>query len=183
MEVHPTVTDRPEPWPLGSAQVDVQRFHELTDLPVRKFPPRHAAGIHYDTLLLRARLIHEEANETIRALGFEPGVLDEPRPQLRSSVDIVGVADGIADAIFVLLGTAVSLGINIAPVWREVQRSNMTKIDPATGRARKRDDGKILKPPTFSPADVNRVIEDQVIAGEYEEATRLRDESDRAAGR
>lgn len=183
MEVHPTVSDRPEPWPLGSAQADVQRFHELTDLPVRKFPPRDPLVIGYETLLLRARLIHEEANETIRALGFNPDDLSMGNPPVLRKPDLVGVADGIADLIFVALGTAVSAGINTPPVWREVNRSNLTKIDPKTGKAIKRADGKILKPPTFSPADVNRVVEDQVIAGEYEEAVRLRDESDRAAGR
>ena len=69
----------------------------------------------------------------------------------------IEIADAICDLIYVLSGTAVSLGIPLEECWAEVQRSNMSKI-PEDGVIRRRDDGKILKPKTFSPADLKGVI-------------------------
>lgn len=71
--------------------------------------------------------------------------------------DIVGIADGLADLLYVTFGTAAAYGVNIQAVFDEVQRSNLTKI-PEGGVILRREDGKILKPETFSPADIKPVL-------------------------
>lgn len=51
-----------------------------------------------------------------------------------------------------------ALGINGPMAWNEVWSSNMTKLDPTTGKAIKREDGKILKPDSFRPANLLPVV-------------------------
>lgn len=91
---------------------------------------------------LRVRLIQEELDEYDDAQNQE---------------DIVLVADAIADLLVVVLGTAVAHGINIEPVFNEVMRSNMTKfID-----GHRREDGKWMKGPSYTPADIEPILKAQ----------------------
>lgn len=70
--------------------------------------------------------------------------------------DLVATADALADLVYFVIGTAVDLGIPFDEVFREVHRSNMTKMagrfDQKEG-ARK-DDG--YEPPDLAPI-VNRM--------------------------
>lgn len=59
--------------------------------------------------------------------------------------------DAVMDLIVVLIGYAYSMGWNVEGAWKEVIRSNMAKVDPATGMVRRREDGKILKPEGWTP--------------------------------
>lgn len=43
--------------------------------------------------------------------------------------DIVEVADALADLMYVVLGTAVSHGINLEPIFEVVHSSNLSKLD------------------------------------------------------
>lgn len=47
---------------------------------------------------------------------------------LKSDEALAELADAIADSIYVLIGTALEYGIPLAPIWNEVQRSNMAKL-------------------------------------------------------
>ena len=67
-------------------------------------------------------------------------------------------ADAVIDLIVVLIGYAHSMGWPLAALWAEVHRSNMEKVDPATGAVRRREDGKILKPDGWTPPDVAGVL-------------------------
>jgi predicted HAD superfamily Cof-like phosphohydrolase len=51
---------------------------------------------------------------------------------------------------------AYSTGLDLVPIFNEVHRSNMTKIGGTFV------DGKYIKPPTFEPPDLKRVIYDKV---------------------
>ncbi len=92
---------------------------------------------------LRAKLILEEALETIEGLGFtvsipafnEDGVMKDKHVHIAicsfnnfDSGSLHDIADGIADSLVVQLGTAVACGINIQPVFEEVMRSNDSKL-------------------------------------------------------
>lgn len=90
---------------------------------------------------LRMRLIVEEAGEL--GVAMERG-------------DIVEAADGIADLLYVTLGTAVACGIDIEPVFIAVHNSNMLKDGGGT-----RPDGKILKPPGWTPPDIASILKKQ----------------------
>ncbi len=90
---------------------------------------------------LRRRLIDEEVKETLDAMFQD---------------DLVGIADGIADSIVVLLGTAVSYGIDIRPVWDEVHKTNMAKLGGG-----KDSQGKSLKPEGWVPPNVKSILTEQ----------------------
>lgn len=70
--------------------------------------------------------------------------------------DVVEVADACGDLIWVILGLCNSLGININPVWHEITASNMSKT--VDGKVIRREDGKILKPDTYFPPNINRAL-------------------------
>jgi predicted HAD superfamily Cof-like phosphohydrolase len=71
--------------------------------------------------------------------------------------DIVATADACADLIWVVEGLCHSLGIPLQKVWDEVARSNMSKF--VDGKIIKREDGKVLKPDTYSPPNIKAILE------------------------
>lgn len=190
---------------IPNPQCDSVTLMNLYDQEVREFP-----GVpDRKTLLLRARLNLEETLEFVKACGCEIGlcgdgsILDKDTLQvfIDESIepDLVEMVDAIGDIQVVNLGAACALGVDVQPVWNEIQRSNMSKMwpycsecgvdlhdtsdprwhpylgqknytswdDPHGGmwsieyRLRKREDGKILKPPSYSPADVQKVLDEQ----------------------
>lgn len=102
-------------------------------------------------LELYERLIDEEIRELREALHDDSG-----RNQREAVAEII---DGAIDSIVVLAGFLWSMGIDPAEAWREVMRSNMSKVDPETGKIEKREDGKILKPSTYSPPDLTPIVD------------------------
>jgi predicted HAD superfamily Cof-like phosphohydrolase len=105
-----------------------------------------------DTRALRVRLIQEEFDELRQALDQE---------------DLVGLAKELADLLYVVYGTAVSCGIDLDPVFREVHRSNMSKVN-----GHKRSDGKWVKPPDYSPARIQPILDQQRTALKRTEETK-----------
>lgn len=80
--------------------------------------------------VLYAKLISEEFAEFLQAY-FEK--------------DNVESLDAVCDLIWVLVGYAKSRGWDIEGAFDEVARSNMSKLDPETGKPIKREDGKVMK--------------------------------------
>lgn len=66
--------------------------------------------------------------------------------------------DGCMDLIWVTLGFCHMKGYDICGAWDEVVRTNMAKVDPQTGKVRRREDGKILKPEGWQPPDMSKFI-------------------------
>ena len=120
-------------------------------------PPSRATMPDEDTRELRARLIMEEALETIQALGCTLCVRGEEAFNFKTDVrirsehppDFEGIVDGCADLMVVTTGTLSMCGVDDMPVLREVDRSNLTKFRDGWHR---REDGKIVKSPFYSPA-------------------------------
>lgn len=95
---------------------------------------------------LRIRLMDEELKETTEAM---------------LNRDLVEIADGLADLVYVALGTAVSYGIPFDRVFREVHRSNMTKTPPVTTNpgSGEKYGTKTPKGPDFTPPDLSFLME------------------------
>lgn len=70
--------------------------------------------------------------------------------------NMVEIADGLADLLYVVYYTANCYGLDMEPIFSEVHRSNMTKKGGA-----KRQDGKQLKGPDYSPPDLASILEAQ----------------------
>jgi predicted HAD superfamily Cof-like phosphohydrolase len=91
---------------------------------------------------LYKNLIIEEFQETIAAF---------------SEKDIVEVADGLADMVWVIMGLASTLDIPFHKVWDEVKASNMSKT--VKGKVKRREDGKILKPDTYFRPNIRKAMD------------------------
>ena len=105
---------------------------ELTDLSL-------------DRIKLRSKILQEEVAELNEAL------LDD---------NYVEVADAITDCIYILLGTAIEVGITgeqLEQCFAEVHRSNMSKLDD-NGKPVLRADGKITKGANYSAPNLKPII-------------------------
>ena len=119
----------------------VLTFHQEFDIHVANRP----MVPDEKTQSLRVRLIQEEFDELKEALEAK---------------SLPNIAKELADLLYVVYGTAVSYGIDMEPVFREVQRSNMSKVG-----GYKREDGKWVKPETYSPANIGPILEIQSHTG------------------
>lgn len=132
---------------------DVTEFHEVMNQPVLA-QPRVPSD---ERVHLRASLVDEEFEEVFEALGFKRED-DGTCSYDRARVNIVELADGLADLAYVIVGTALEFGIPLDRVWDEVHRSNMAKVWP-DGEVRHHPNGKVMKPSTWTPPDVAGVLE------------------------
>ncbi len=122
---------------MTNEQAMVEEFHSKFDILAQAVPTE----LNQDTKQLRVRLIQEEFDELKEAMA---------------SGNLAAVAKEMADLLYVTYGTAVSYGIDMEPVFQEVHRSNLSKVG-----GYKRADGKWVKPPTYSPADIDPILEAQ----------------------
>lgn len=117
---------------------DMKDFHSkvmLDDFPERP----HIPNDKYQRL--RRKLIREEVNELLDAIDDN---------------DLVKLADGCVDSIVVIIGTALTYGIDLEPIWNEIHRTNMAKRF-----GEMRPDGKRLKPEGWEPPRIKDLIEKQ----------------------
>jgi NTP pyrophosphatase (non-canonical NTP hydrolase) len=127
------------PVALAKAQSDVAKFHTAFKLHIGNW---NLPEWEEDIADRRITLIEEESSELVESLY---------------QGDLPSIAKEICDLIYVALGTAIELGIDIDPVWEEVQASNMSKVG-GTRRA----DGKWLKPDNYVSPNIEGVLAKQV---------------------
>ena len=72
--------------------------------------------------------------------------------------DLVEQLDALIDIMVVTVGAVQSLGADGEGAWKEVMSTNFAKIDSLTGRVRKREDGKVLKPVGWRPPELSKYI-------------------------
>ena len=72
--------------------------------------------------------------------------------------DDIEQLDACMDIIWVILGYCYMKGYNVEGAWKEVANSNLSKIDPVTGKVKKRDDGKVLKPEGWKPPQLELFV-------------------------
>ena len=89
--------------------------------------------------ILYFNLIQEEMKE------FFVAVLKEDRKEQ---------LDALIDILVVTVGAIHSMGADGEGAWKEVMRTNFAKINKETGKVRKREDGKILKPLNWQPPNL-----------------------------
>lgn len=134
-----TVTDLT----LEEATEHVRTFHDAFGIPNASKP---TGAIGDRDALLRYKLIREENEEYLDAA-------------MRG--DLVEVADALGDILYILCGTLLKHGLEhkIDAVFREIQRSNMSKLD-ADGRPIYREDGKVMKSDLYFRPDIARILAD-----------------------
>ncbi len=127
---------------LAEATEHVRTFHDAFGIPNASGP---VGAIGDRDALLRYKLIREENEEYLDAA-------------MRG--DLVEVADALGDILYILCGTLLKHGLEskIDEVFREIQRSNMSKLD-ANGKPIYREDGKVLKSDLYFRPDIAAILE------------------------
>jgi len=81
-------------------------------------------------------------------------LIEEEYKELQLAVaanDDVEQLDALIDILVVTIGAIHSMGADAEGAWKEVMKTNFAKIDKETGKVRKREDGKVLKPLGWTP--------------------------------
>ena len=120
----------------------VAKFHSSFGIDSQEFP---TVKIPEETLTLRYNLMKEENEEYFKAARNK---------------DMIEVADALGDMLYILCGTILSHGMQnkISEVFDEIQRSNMSKLG-ADGKPIYRQDGKVLKGPSYFKPDIKSILE------------------------
>ena len=111
---------------------DIERFGKACDQP--------ASEANYKMYL---SLIDEEVGELVEAVAAN---------------DKVEQLDALVDILVVTMGAIRAAGWDGEGAWKEVMDTNFAKIDPDTGKVRKRDDGKVLKPEGWKAPELAQFI-------------------------
>ena len=93
-----------------------------------------------------------EENQTQYKMYLD--LIDEEVQELKDSVTPQDDLDALIDILVVTIGAIYSMGADPEGAWREVMATNLAKIDRVTGKVRKREDGKVLKPEGWQPPDL-----------------------------
>lgn len=127
---------------LAEATEHVRAFHDAFGIPNASAPK---GDIGDRDALLRYKLIREENEEYLEAA-------------LKG--DLVEVADALGDILYILCGTLLKHGLEhkIDEVFREIQRSNMSKLG-ADGKPIYREDGKVMKGPNYFKPDITSILD------------------------
>jgi predicted HAD superfamily Cof-like phosphohydrolase len=88
-------------------------------------------GFNQEQFKLYVKLIEEEFTELKEAINNN---------------DMLETLDALEDILVVTIGAIHSAGMDGEGGWKEVMNTNFAKIDKETGKVRKREDGKVLKP-------------------------------------
>ena len=116
---------------------DQEKFMKACDQSVGKY--------NADQYELYFNLIQEEMKELFAAV-----LVQDRKEQL----------DALIDILVVTIGAIHSAGFDAEGAWKEVMQTNFAKIDKETGKVRKREDGKVLKPIGWIPPDLKQFIKD-----------------------
>ena len=120
---------------------------------------------------LRLKLLTEELGELFETFldkntfqqDFLPlfNIIESKTNNLKNQnldLDIVKIAHAVSDLDYVLTGIPAWLSIPQDACFQAIHESNMTKLDPITGKVFKRTDGKVVKPDNFIPVDLTNIV-------------------------
>jgi predicted HAD superfamily Cof-like phosphohydrolase len=116
---------------------DQEKFMRACDQSVGEF--------NVEQFNLYTKLIEEEWKELSVAIN---------------NVDRVETLDALVDIIVVTIGALHSMGADVEGAWKEVMSTNFAKIDKETGKVRKREDGKVLKPVGWEPPNLKPFLKE-----------------------
>lgn len=146
----------------------VKEFHTAFDHPVEKELKRPDVK----TVKLRLKLILEEFSELVDATLSIQGMKSHKVASLLKDadkeldklieedldIDIIETADALGDIKYVVDGTALVFGIPLNDVFEEIHKSNMSKLDPITGKAIFDDNHKIQKGDKYFKPNINSIL-------------------------
>ena len=114
---------------------DQEKFMRACDQSVENF--------NQEQFKLYVNLIKEEYTELNEAIN---------------NSNQVETLDALIDILVVTIGAIHSMGADAEGAWKEVMQTNFAKIDKDTGKVRKREDGKVLKPIGWEPPNLKPFV-------------------------
>ena len=117
---------------------DVKKFMETFGQMIRtkpQFPDDKTMQLRYD-------LIKEELSELEHAMKTK---------------DLKEIADALTDILYVTYGAGFAYGIDLDKCFKEVQRSNMSKLGK-DGKPIFNDQGKVMKGPNYIEPDLKQFL-------------------------
>jgi predicted HAD superfamily Cof-like phosphohydrolase len=101
----------------------------------------------------------DQTTDVFNAIQFNlyTKLIEEEFKELKVAVDNVDeleTLDALIDILVVTVGAIHSMGADAEGAWKEVMMTNFAKIDRETGKVRKREDGKVMKPVGWVPPDL-----------------------------
>ena len=97
-------------------------------------------------------------NEKITTLRYD--LIKEELDELKEAMenkDIKEVADALTDILYVTYGAGHAFGVNLDKCFKEVQNSNMSKLD-SDGKPIYDDKGKVMKGPNYFKPDLSKFV-------------------------
>lgn len=98
----------------------------------------------------------EDYNES--QYNMYKSLIEEEFKELQEAPDMEAELDALIDILVVTIGAIHSAGFNGEGAWKEVMSTNFAKIDKETGKVRKREDGKVLKPVGWTPPNLTSYL-------------------------
>jgi len=164
-------------WDRGESTEHQHRVDEFMRLAKQERPSKPTMPSK-EVRVLRAKLILEEALETIEALGVKVTSLAEHLPdrdvyaevsvdwmktpgiyfEASGEPDLTEIVDGCCDVIVVTTGTLSACGVDDAVPQMLVDENNLAKFGPGHSY---RADGKLVKPPNHKAPDLKAELERQ----------------------
>jgi predicted HAD superfamily Cof-like phosphohydrolase len=93
--------------------------------------------------------------------GLYLNLIEEEYKELTEAIDAHDrqeQLDALIDILVVTIGAIHSAGFDAEGAWKEVMSTNFAKIDKETGKVRKREDGKVLKPVGWVPPELGQYL-------------------------
>jgi predicted HAD superfamily Cof-like phosphohydrolase len=90
-------------------------------------------------------------------------LIEEEFKELKEAInnnDMLETLDALEDILVVTIGAIHSAGFDGEGAWKEVMETNFAKIDKETGKVRKREDGKVLKPIGWTPPNLKPFVKE-----------------------
>ena len=106
---------------MNSMCKDVADFHEMI---LQDHGESYPSLVSLEYCVERSRFLAEELDEFAIAAG---------------EANIVGLADALADLVYVALGTAYKMGLPFDDIWAAVHEANMRKVSGQTKRGNRVD--------------------------------------------
>jgi predicted HAD superfamily Cof-like phosphohydrolase len=88
-------------------------------------------------------------------------LIEEEFKELKEAInnnDMLETLDALEDILVVTIGAIHSAGMDGEGAWKEVMKTNFAKIDKETGKVRKREDGKVLKPQGWTAPELEQFL-------------------------
>lgn len=120
----------------------VQEFHEAFKIG---YSTIQKADLGTAKNTLRFDLMKEENEEYLQAA---------------KEGDLTEIADALGDMLYILCGSILKHGLQnkMESIFKEIQRSNMSKLD-VNGKPIYREDGKILKSDLYFKPNIKNILE------------------------